>query len=418
MRWMPTRAGPIPARIICPNNPNVRIAKMTTATINAPSVKLIPVVVYWKGDNIAITAGTQTCKIDQTHFDDVSFSDDATEEYKRLAKERNGRTEFTSAMTRDQMLLWCEIRKVFAEYKPEVKEESKPAPVIVEPVKEEKPATAVAPLPSLANHTAAVTIPEGGEEYIGGPTVRKKRQRKTDERMGAIAKAVTERMRVVSFSSMERRILQLEKAREFFNDDIEELQYDIPSLIRAEIPEPTRVIRSVGGVMVTESCALVKTKDMPLLAGYFEILDEYAEGTPNAERLGCHSYYDHIEVSFKSREKLKGRVSRVADILLRSAHTSLINAIGKADDDLKKAMGEENKTLKDMERAQCGRDNAYRAAIRTAAEKLNVALMHCEAYDTKMETKDLFKATYAAIASIKESFNAETAKRGADGVTI
>jgi hypothetical protein len=393
-----------------PNNPTVRIAKMTTATVNAP--KLIPVTVYWKGDAIAITAGTKTCKIDQKYFDEVCFDDEEDAEYTRLNKERNGRPEFTSGMTIAQMNLWVSIRNKLANYKPEEKAQPVPAPV------EEKPAPAVVPLPSLANHTATVTIPEGGEEYIGGPTVRKKRQRKTDERMGAIAKAVTERMRVVSFSSMERRILQLEKAREFFNDDIEELQYDIPSLIRAEIPEPTRVIRSVGGVMVTESCALVKTKDMPLLAGYFEILDEYAEGTPNAERLGCHSYYDHIEVSFKSREKLKGRVSRVADILLRSAHTSLINAIGKADDDLKKAMGEENKTLKDMERAQCGRDNAYRAAIRTAAEKLNVALMHCEAYDTKMETKDLFKATYAAIASIKESFNAETAKRGADGVTI
>jgi hypothetical protein len=395
---------------------------MTTATVNAPAVKLTPVVVYWKGDNIAITAGSRTCKIDQTHFDSVSFSDDADAEYTRLNTERKGRAEFATAMTRDQMLLWVEIRDTLAKYRPE---ESKPAEeipttVIETPTPvEEKPAPAVAPLPSLANHTVTVTIPEGGEEYIGGPTVRKKRQRKTDQTVLDLYNDVNGYCRAVGLDDMERRISQLERAKDFANGKIKRMTYDIPTVIRAEIIEPTRVLRCCGP-MPTESECLMResTVDGEMFQRFKGLLDRYKKGTPNAARLGTFLTYRISSIAYEDVNDLRETVSEALDAYLIKCHTSLINALAKADEDLKKAMGGENKTLNDMEKAQCGRDNAYRSAIVKAHEALNIALRTADRFDLTMETVDLIKAHREALVSQRNSFNAECAKRGAKPVEI
>jgi hypothetical protein len=71
-----------------------------------------------------------------------------------------------------------------------------------------------------------------------------------------------------------------------------------------------------------------------------------------------------------------------------------------------------------MEKAQCGRDNAYRSAIVKAHEALNIALRTADRFDLTMETVDLIKAHREALVSQRNSFNAECAKRDAKGVEI
>jgi hypothetical protein len=392
-----------------------------TQTITAPAVKLIPVSVHWKGDLIAITAGSKTCKIDQTNYDLVCFDDEEQTEYDRLAKERNGRAEFTSAMSIAQMNLWVSIRTKLTnppavESKPV--ETPAPAPAIEAP-KEEKPIPAVVPLPSLANHTVTVTIPEGGEEYIGGPTVRKKRQRKTDQTVLDLYNDVNGYCRAVGLDDMERRISQLERAKDFANGKIKRMTYDIPTVIRAEIIEPTRVLRCCGP-MPTESECLMResTVDGEMFQRFKGLLDRYKKGTPNAARLGTFLTYRISSIAYEDVNDLRETVSEALDAYLIKCHTSLINALAKADEDLKKAMGGENKTLNDMEKAQCGRDNAYRSAIVKAHEALNIALRTADRFDLTMETVDLIKAHREALVSQRNSFNAECAKRDAKGVEI
>lgn len=394
-----------------------------TATKNAPELTFdCKVEVKGQIKTIISPQGGKRLNLDMTAINQIALYDDESAILEKMRVWGGKCDRFGMTFTHDELVclkaltVRCEeASQPIPEPVPEITVSTPTANLDVKPaLVEEKPAAPV--LTALEHHAATVEVPEeDGGEYTGGP---KKRKRKTDPDMLAITKAVTARMRSVGLDAMEHRVSQLEKAAAFFNEEIEEVQYDIPTPIRAEIPEPTRVIRSVGGVMITESVAMAKKKDIPLLQPYFSILDRYAEGTENALRLGCHAEYDHIEVSYGSREKLKQRVSRKTDKLLREMHTSLIKAIAKADDDLKAAMGNENLTLRDMERAQSECDNSYRAAIRTAAEKLNVALMHCEQYDTNMETRDLFKSMRAAVASQRDSFNAACLKRSANGVRV
>jgi hypothetical protein len=405
-----------------PNNPTVRIAKMTTATINAPSVKLIPVVVYWKGDNIAITAGSRTCKIDQTHFDSVSFSDDADAEYVRLNEERNGRAEFATVMTRDQMLLWVEIRDTLAKYRPE---ESKPteeitATVIETPTPvEEKPAPAVAPLPSLANHTATVTIPEGGEEYIGGPTVRKKRVRKTDPAIRTLYDAIAQKTRRYGVDELEMQINRLNAVKSWTDGSVKSVNYEIPTVIRAEIIEPSSVLHAAGLIWRGGSHWIGKPDmiNSPMFETFKELLNRYGEGTPNADRLGCYAEMTIEGVAFEDVNQLKEAVSKSLSKVLIKAHTDLIIGLDEADKALAESLkGELTSNEQTKERAK--RDNAYRASIRAAHEELNVALTAAQNYDHDEKVIDLMKGLRATVASRRNAFNAQQRLADLKGIEV
>jgi hypothetical protein len=394
-----------------PNNPTVRIAKMTTATVNAP--KLIPVTVYWKGDAIAITAGTKTCKIDQKYFDEVCFDDEEDAEYTRLNKERNGRPEFTSGMTIAQMNLWVSIRNKLANYKPEEKAQPVPAPV------EEKPAPAVVPLPSLANHTATVTIPEGGEEYIGGPTVRKKRQRKTDPAIRSLYDAISEKTRRYGVDELEMQINRLNAVKSWTDGSVKSVNYEIPTVIRAEIIEPSSVLHAAGLIWRGGSHWIGKPDmiNSPMFETFKELLNRYGEGTPNADRLGCYAEMTIEGVAFEDVNQLKEAVSKSLSKVLIKAHTDLIIGLDEADKALAESLkGELTSNEQTKERAK--RDNAFRAAIRSAHEELNVALIAAQNYDHDEKVIDLLKGLRATVASRRNAFNAQQRLADLKGIEV
>jgi hypothetical protein len=394
-----------------PNNPTVRIAKMTTATVNSP--KLIPVTVYWKGDAIAITAGTKTCKIDQKYFDEVCFDDEEDAEYTRLNKERNGRPEFTSGMTIAQMNLWVSIRNKLANYKPEEKAQPVPAPV------EEKPAPAVAPLPSLANHTATVTIPEGGEEYIGGPTVRKKRQRKTDPAIRSLYDAISEKTRRYGVDELEMQINRLNAVKSWTDGSVKSVNYEIPTVIRAEIIEPSSVLHAAGLIWRGGSHWIGKPDmiNSPMFETFKELLNRYGEGTPNADRLGCYAEMTIEGVAFEDVNQLKEAVSKSLSKVLIKAHTDLIIGLDEADKALAESLkGELTSNEQTKERAK--RDNAFRAAIRSAHEELNVALIAAQNYDHDEKVIDLLKGLRATVASRRNAFNAQQRLADLKGIEV
>jgi hypothetical protein len=394
-----------------PNNPTVRIAKMTTATVNAP--KLIPVTVYWKGDAIAITAGTKTCKIDQKYFDEVCFDDEEDAEYTRLNKERNGRPEFTSGMTIAQMNLWVSIRNKLANYKPEEKAQPVPAPV------EEKPAPAVVPLPSLANHTATVTIPEGGEEYIGGPTVRKKRQRKTDPAIRSLYDAISEKTRRYGVDELEMQINRLNAVKSWTDGSVKSVNYEIPTVIRAEIIEPSSVLHAAGLIWRGGSHWIGKPDmiNSPMFETFKELLNRYGEGTPNADRLGCYAEMTIEGVAFEDINELKEAVSKSLTKVLVKAHTDLIVGLDEADKALAEAMKKEL-TGNEQTKERAKRDNAYRASIRAAHEELNVALTAAQNYDHDEKVIDLMKGLRATVASRRNAFNAQQRLADLKGIEV
>jgi hypothetical protein len=394
-----------------PNNPTVRIAKMTTATVNAP--KLIPVTVYWKGDAIAITAGTKTCKIDQKYFDEVCFDDEEDAEYTRLNKERNGRPEFTSGMTIAQMNLWVSIRNKLANYKPEEKAQPVPAPV------EEKPAPAVVPLPSLANHTATVTIPEGGEEYIGGPTVRKKRQRKTDPAIRSLYDAISEKTRRYGVDELEMQINRLNAVKSWTDGSVKSVNYEIPTVIRAEIIEPSSVLHAAGLIWRGGSHWIGKPDmiNSPMFETFKELLNRYGEGTPNADRLGCYAEMTIEGVAFEDINELKEAVSKSLTKVLVKAHTDLIVGLDEADKALAEAMKKEL-TGNEQTKERAKRDNAFRAAIRSAHEELNVALIAAQNYDHDEKVIDLLKGLRATVASRRNAFNAQQRLADLKGIEV
>lgn len=419
---------------------------MTTTTVSAPA-KLIPVVVYWKGNTIAITAGSQTCKIDQTHFDSVCFDDEEDSEYTRLNKERAGRAEFTSAMTREQLLLWVSMRKKLNEYVPTTVQEAPspvepiapPAPVIVE-----KPAPSPVVLPSLANYDVKVNVPEvEGSEYVGGPTVQTesaavKTRRKRGEKMGNfIHEEYRKRTRGWGIDQMEQQITRLQRVVELANQEVSIVVYDIPTDIREMIVDPCNVFHCIG-FRYNKSVWVIPTKalESPLMQGVFGLWDNFTDPNDKDSNNTEHNYLHHAghlplvkgkrqyidygieEFSAKSLERLRAMAEKDLRAILIDAHGSLIAAIDKADKDLAEALEDEEKTLKEQEKAVCGRANAIRAALVKAGEILRRSVTKAIEYDNTENVKDLLVSYRDAILSQATTFNAAQRLKHEDGVVV
>jgi hypothetical protein len=415
---------------------------MTTATINAP--KLIPVTVYWKGDNIAITAGSRTCKIDQTHFDEVSFSDDADAEYKRLAKERNGRAEFATAMTRDQMLLWAEIRDTLAKYVPPAVQPEAPAPgsmaeldAHIEAEIAETPAPAPAAtasvLPSedqiLASVQTATTAPAAE-----ATTARRKIK---DETNRFIYEKVAEKSRVYGMTELEHKIRTLQETEKRLSKEVTIVSYDIPAVIRAVMPEVTGFLWAAGLFPLNESVfygtnEVVEGEAMQSLFAYFKRLNArfkgvmYRDGRVWKEaQIKC----DLIEMSERQRGTIKALASESLREMLVSTHASLIVGLHQATEEFKKASAArcftegpragQEKTEKDRIQEQRDHDNSFRTELRNAAEALNLAVDIAERYDADDNVTDLLEALRQVVISRRNSFNVECAKQeGRKGIDI
>lgn len=396
---------------------------MTTATV--PAVKTFTVTVYWKGDAIALTAGSKTCKIDQKNYDHVSFSDEAQNEYDRMVKERNGRQEFQTTMTTDQMKLWVEIRDALANYKPEPTVSAPTANLDIKPAlteekpAESKPAPAAPVLASMANHTA--TVEGTGPDYIGGPSpnAKKTRKRKTDPDIKALYEDVTEYCRAWDMDTLIRRIKSLKSAKAFLSGKVKRITYDIPKVIRDEINEPARIFRCIG-FMPTESEVIAREEALErgIYIAYRNILGRYMKGTDNAKRLGCFVKFRVTDISYENVNELNEEVSENLDEAVRAAHTRLIVGLDSADKALTEAQGDEKLTLADLDQAQRDRDNAYRAALRKAHEELNTVLRCAEGFDHDENIDTLIEGLHALTRTRAATFNAECAKRGANGVTI
>jgi hypothetical protein len=333
-------------------------------------------------------------------------------------------------------LRW-EIRKVCAEYKPESKPEAKtetPAPAPVEDVREssaqvyadtvgtgiiQKPAPAAVPLPSLANHTVTVEIPEGGEEYIAGPKVRKKRQRKTDPAIRTLYDAIAQKTRRYGIDELEQRINTLNAVKSWTDGSVRSINYEIPTVIRAEIIEPSNVLHAAGLIWRGGSHWIGKP-DMiksDMFQTFKELLNRYAEGTPNAERLGCYAEMTNEGVAFEDINELKEAVSKSLTKVLVKAHTDLIIGLDEADKALAEAMRKEL-TSNEQTKERAKRDNAYRASIRAAHEELNVALTAAQNYDHDEKVIDLMKGLRATVAARRNAFNAQQRLADLKGIEV
>lgn len=198
------------------------------------------------------------------------------------------------------------------------------------------------------------------------------------------------------------------------------MTYDIPTQIRAEIVEPTKIFRCVGP-MPTESEVIGREENFELdfFLSYLSILDSYKKGTENHKRLGVFAKYRISRIAFEDVNDLKEEVSEALEDKLIAAHTRLIQGIIDADKALFEAMkSSDDMTLKEQDAATAAWANECRARIRAAHEELNVAVRHAENFDMTAETFDRIKGFEAATRARLEAFNALAASRHVNGVEI
>ena len=404
---------------------------MNTQATGTAAAPTWTVDIVWKDEEIQVnvkkTDGEYaTCKVDRKALDLIALDDDEDGEYKRVQKEGKGRGWFQTSMTKLQMELWASMKK---------KASAPPAlPSAVQPSAPEvsqtptqpvcvAPGTPVAIVESangmvttvvqFPNHVVTVEHPA---DYQGG--TKKKRVRKTDPDIVALYEDISGYCRAVGLNEMEARIAQLEKAKAFVSGKVKRMTYDIPSKVRAEIIEPTKVLRCIGP-MPTESEVYGRDESFErgIFIRFLNVLKRYGKGTENHKRLGCYAKWRIAGIAFEDVNDLRETVSEALDEKLIEAHTRLINGLADADAELVEAMKGEP-TEKEQENANCAWANEYRARIRAAHEELNIALQSADQFDLNMDTVDLLRGLRATVASRRNSFNAQAAARRLKGVEI
>lgn len=280
----------------------------------------------------------------------------------------------------------------------------KPKPVIV-PTVDGKPITA------LTNHVIV-------ETPVTPPGERKKRQRKTDSTILELYEDIRRASRAYGVDELERRINLLTEVKRKTDAKYKRMTYDVPSRIRAEIIEPTAVLKCLG-FMPTES-ELFATEEA--LSGvmfdrFRKLLDRYGKGTPNAARLGCHAKYRITGLPLEDERDLRQIASEALSETLIKAHGDLIAGLDAADKALAEAIQGE-KTSNEQEKARAGRDNAYRAEMRAAHEELNRAIHAAEQYDVDENVVNLLAGLRATLASRRNAFNAQQRLARLKGIEV
>jgi flagellar biosynthesis/type III secretory pathway chaperone len=120
-----------------------------------------------------------------------------------------------------------------------------------------------------------------------------------------------------------------------------------------------------------------------------------------------------LEFAESERQKLQDRSVKEISKELAAIHTSLIETIGSADEQLRTTLEATEVVLTDRERQKkiSYRDSRIRAALKNSGERLNNVIQTAILFDEQERTEDLFSALREVIATRNATFNLEVESR-------
>lgn len=182
---------------------------------------------------------------------------------------------------------------------------------------------------------------------------------------------------------------------------------DLPGIIRSLACEPTRLLNLLG-FPFNESVFCVRQDglELPITQAIIGVWLEY--------RLPVRT----MDVPESAKEQMRQWCVEELDKRLRDLHTSLIQGIANASDELAKAQAAlpPEATANERDEVQRKADNAMRSRLKTAAENLHKAICAAEAFDVSDNLADLIAGYRAAILAQTQAFNAQMV--GGRGKTV
>lgn len=243
------------------------------------------------------------------------------------------------------------------------------------------------------------------DNLYNAPKVKTIEQR-VDETNKFVHQRVASRSSGNGMDAMEARVNGLQKVVKSLEEDFMMFQYDIPTVYQTECPNPSPILWR-HGFRMTKSCWILAKSHME----HSDIVELLAHWEPyrkiNPDFVVRIAKYDASEM-----ETIRGWAEESLRKELVAVHTSLIQAIGTADENLKKAMETEGVTPRQMELADSKHDNHIRGAIKRVAATLDSVLVSAELFDQSENVADLIKTTREAIRVQRDTFNILMRQKG------
>lgn len=185
------------------------------------------------------------------------------------------------------------------------------------------------------------------------------------------------------------------------NDNYVMLVYDIPTAKNDVCPNPSNLLWR-HGFRINLSCWVIPSKRLETrtIKAIFQTWD--------ANNIVYHTvpYAEHAMEQIRKIARLN------LDQEIRRVHTSLIEKIAAADEQLQQAIKAEDATPNATEAADAYRDNRVRSAIKLAAEQLDAAISCAEAFDATEDVASLLDGLRNAIRSQVSTFNIKARQTG------
>lgn len=235
-----------------------------------------------------------------------------------------------------------------------------------------------------------------------------KTETRIDKTNKVVYQEITSRATSSGLDATEVKVNSLDRAIKQMSKQYTYLQYDIPSVLDGECPNPSWILWRYGFRM-TKSCWALPIENM--------------EKTEIAELLAHWDKYPTVKVRIAKfdkdeMEKIRGWAQEELRTALVEIHTSFMEALAKADENFQEIMQTEGATPRQIELADNKHDSDIRKAIRLAAVRLDSLVKSAELYDQTENVQDLLKMNREAIVMQRDTFNLLMRQKGGKKVEV